>query len=164
MATFFWDVLALFLSLTLIWTSSFLITGISFDGTQEFLFHMGESCSGWLVSTAHKSPSAPVTFRPSYSRLHHFWRRKILSKFTHYSYNGSPYSPENTCCRFWYSPCLSLSDTYFFPLLLPAQMMIPCTSCGCWGFLSMSLNLGLPEDTSLSLFCGKSCQVFYFVT
>lgn len=69
MATFFWDVLALFLSLTLIWTSSFLITGISFDGTQEFLFHMGESCSGWLVSTAHKSPSAAVTFRPSYSRL-----------------------------------------------------------------------------------------------
>lgn len=45
------------------------ITGISFDDTQEFLFHTGESCSGWLVSTAHKSLSASVTFRPSYSRL-----------------------------------------------------------------------------------------------
>ena len=45
------------------------INWISFDDTQEFLFHAGESCSGWLVSIAHKSPSAPVAFRPSYFRL-----------------------------------------------------------------------------------------------
>ena len=96
--------------------------------------------------------------------IHHCWRRKTSSRLTHYSYNSSPYSPENTCCLFWYSPCLSLSDTYFFPLLLPAQMLISCMSCGCWGFLSMSLNSGLPEDTSSSLFYCKSCHVFYFVT
>ena len=104
-----------------------------------------------------QSPSDLLT---SGSRIHHYWRRKTSSRLTHYSYNSSPYSPENACCLFWYSPCLSLSDTYFFPLLLPAQMLISCMSCGCWGFLSMSLNSGLPEDTSSSLFYCKSCRVF----
>lgn len=95
--------------------------------------------------------------------IYHFWRRNLVQIHTPIL-TMAHYHICNTCCRFWYSPCLSLSDTYFFPLLLPAQMMISCTSCGCWGFLSTSLNLGLPEDTSLSLFCCKNCHVFCFVT
>lgn len=63
------------------------------------------------------------------------------------------------------SPCLSLSDTLFFPSASSSTDGDIHASCGCWEFLSTSLNLGLPEDTSLSLFCCKLLCVFaLFVT
>lgn len=136
MATFFWDVLALFLSLTLIWTSSFLITGISFDGTQGVPPTWGNLVLDDLFLQLTRALCCS-----------HFQTFLLQAPaFTTFG-EGKPCPNSHTILTmahhtllkihvvaFDIPPCLSLSDTYFFPLLLPAQMMISCTSCGCWGF------------------------------